>query len=230
MTESELREVLQRNGISGQVATCILEEYRLYTNSETLSDGMETWISIADQETLDLDGAAETVSSPMLPTMHSDVLDSVRTEKRYEDAGVLGQGGMGEVRQVHESKLSRHVAMKVIHHQFMEFKECIGSFYREAQVCMPNDIPILFPSMTLGYSMMERYTTRCVRSREMLLPIKSKPFMMVSRVNIWPETGVTLTQLLLQFLEVCEGMAICPLERSRSSRFKTREHNDWDFW
>ena len=66
MTESELREVLQRAGISGQVATCIIEEYRLYTNSETLSDGMETWISLADQDTLEMDGVPEVVSSPTL--------------------------------------------------------------------------------------------------------------------------------------------------------------------
>ena len=51
--------------------------------------------------------------------MHSDVLDGVRADRKYEDAGVLGQGGMGEVRRCMNPTLSRHVAMKVIHHQFM---------------------------------------------------------------------------------------------------------------
>ena len=207
MTESELREVLQRAGISGQVATCILEEYRLYTNNETLSDGMETWISLADQDTLELDAAPEMVSSPMLSTMHSDILDGVRSERTYEDAGVLGQGGMGEVRRVHESKLSRHVAMKVIHHQFMGSRSVLARFIEEAQVCAQLEHPNIIPIYDVGVLDDGKvyYTMREIKGDAFANQIKALHDGI--EANIWPETGVTLTQVLLQFLEVCEGMA-----------------------
>ncbi len=65
---------------------------------------------------------------------------------RYLDLGVLGEGGMGEVRRVRDEKLNRSVAMKIIHASVMENQGAVSRFIEEAQVCAqlqhPNIIPI----------------------------------------------------------------------------------------
>jgi tRNA A37 threonylcarbamoyladenosine modification protein TsaB len=50
------------------------------------------------------------------------------TLDRYEDLGLLGTGGMGEVRQVRDPDLGRTMAMKVIHAEMMDRPALLARF------------------------------------------------------------------------------------------------------
>jgi 23S rRNA G2069 N7-methylase RlmK/C1962 C5-methylase RlmI len=48
---------------------------------------------------------------------------------RYEDLGLLGVGGMGEVRRVRDRELNRVLAMKVVKHgKLLATASCSGQF------------------------------------------------------------------------------------------------------
>ena len=74
-------------------------------------------------------------------TIYSQTVDS-----KYEELGVLGAGGMGEVRRVRDLSLNRSVAMKVMHAVFTHEEQDKIRFVEEAQICAqlqpPNIIPI----------------------------------------------------------------------------------------
>src|SRR5439155_2790582 len=52
---------------------------------------------------------------------------------RYEVLSVLGQGGMGAVYQVRDTRLDRVVALKTIRPEHLASPEASGRFFREAQ-------------------------------------------------------------------------------------------------
>jgi Tol biopolymer transport system component/tRNA A-37 threonylcarbamoyl transferase component Bud32 len=52
----------------------------------------------------------------------------------YEVTSHIGSGGMGEVYQAHDSKLGRHVAIKVLPEQFARDPERLARFQREAKM------------------------------------------------------------------------------------------------
>ncbi|MEC8278239.1 MAG: hypothetical protein VX026_11010, partial [Myxococcota bacterium] len=95
-----------------------------------MSDELEAWISrtdlsMADAESLRLlfEQRSDHVSfmQPSLQSIQSVALVEtedanwnpvVHNNDRYEDLGMLGQGGMGQVRRVKDRRLGRVVAMK----------------------------------------------------------------------------------------------------------------------
>src|SRR5690606_33761465 len=52
----------------------------------------------------------------------------------YEITAKLGEGGMGEVYRAHDPKLKRDVAIKVLPAAFVQDKERLARFEREAQL------------------------------------------------------------------------------------------------
>src|SRR5580698_4401664 len=62
------------------------------------------------------------------------VLKSGTTLGRYEIAGAIGAGGMGEVYQAHDTKLGRDVAIKVLPEALAHDSERLSRFQREARV------------------------------------------------------------------------------------------------
>ena len=63
----------------------------------------------------------------------SDALVSGRRIGPYEITGALGAGGMGEVFRARDTKLNRHVAIKVLPAAFADDPERLARFTREAQ-------------------------------------------------------------------------------------------------
>jgi len=46
--------------------------------------------------------------------------------ERYRDLGRIGQGGMGEVRRVLDTRLGRKMAMKIMHPELLHLPELLG--------------------------------------------------------------------------------------------------------
>src|SRR5258708_17081762 len=63
----------------------------------------------------------------------------------YEILSLLGQGGMGEVYRVRDTKLKRDVASKVLPATFWRDPERMARFQREAQVLASLDHPNIGP-------------------------------------------------------------------------------------
>ena len=65
---------------------------------------------------------------------------------KYIDLGVLGEGGMGEVRRVKDPVLKRTLAMKIIRNEMLGKNQVVGRFIEEAQIGAqlqhPNIVPV----------------------------------------------------------------------------------------
>ena len=65
---------------------------------------------------------------------------------RYEDLGLLGAGGMGEVHKIKEPNLHRTLAMKILHEKLLRNRSVVERFIEEGQICAqlqhPNIVPI----------------------------------------------------------------------------------------
>ena len=73
----------------------------------------------------------------------------------YEIRSLLGIGGMGEVYRAQDSKLNRHVALKVLPEQFSLDADRLARFKREAQVLASLNSPQPASARTQGLSVNE---------------------------------------------------------------------------
>jgi len=69
---------------------------------------------------------------------------------RYEDLGLLGQGGMGEVRRVLDRQLGRTLALKVLHRRAQQQPEIAARFLEEAQATAQLQHPGIIPIYDQG--------------------------------------------------------------------------------
>ncbi|MEZ4321688.1 MAG: bifunctional serine/threonine-protein kinase/formylglycine-generating enzyme family protein [Myxococcota bacterium] len=69
---------------------------------------------------------------------------------RYEDLGVLGKGGMGEVRRVRDTVLGRTLAMKLVHESLLGNAAGLARFTEEAQATAQLQHPGIIPVHDLG--------------------------------------------------------------------------------
>ena len=98
-----------------------------------------------------------------VPPQSNDLHSTVQLSERYCDQGILGSGGMGEVRKVKDLILNRSVALKIMHKRFIDEGRSRTRFMREAQVVSqlqhPNILPIYdygsFEDGTLYFTMKE---------------------------------------------------------------------------
>jgi len=75
---------------------------------------------------------------------------SVQSAQRYEDLGLLGRGGMGEVRRILDRDLGRTLAMKVASARVMSNPGALARFIEEAQVSAQLQHPGIIPVHELG--------------------------------------------------------------------------------
>ncbi len=70
--------------------------------------------------------------------------------RRYEDLGLLGRGGMGEVRRVRDRDLGRTLAMKIASAELMSRPTSLARFIEEAQATAQLQHPGIIPVHELG--------------------------------------------------------------------------------
>ena len=76
--------------------------------------------------------------------------EGVQKIDRYKDLGLLGVGGMGEVRRVWDEDLKRKLAMKIIHPNLMSRTEIVARFLEEGQICAQLQHPNIVPAHEIG--------------------------------------------------------------------------------
>ena len=96
------------------------------------------------------------------------------TDDRYQDLGLLGTGGMGEVRAVHDGRLGRQVARKSPRANVPGATEALA---REAAVTAALEHPGIVPVYDAGHDPDGRpwYTMRLVRGRSLRAVIAETP-------------------------------------------------------
>jgi len=126
---------------------------------------------------------------------------------RYEDLGLLGVGGMGEVRRVRERDLNRTLAMKIIKPDVMSKKASLARFIEEAQVSAQLQHPSIIPVHELGRMPDGRYyfTMQEIRGREIDDAIKS---VHEASQNGWQydSHGWSLRQLITALQKACQAV------------------------
>ncbi len=100
------------------------------------------------ETTLHFDALAEDAetSSPPVP----DGLPRVPGLPRYDDLGLLGVGGMGEVRRVRDRRLGRTLALKTLHLPALNRPGLVARFLEEAQATAQLQHPGIVPIYDLG--------------------------------------------------------------------------------
>ena len=101
-------------------------------------DASETWV-LGDDDSAFWEKKNAEPSPPTLPQLG-----------RYDDLGILGKGGMGEVRQIRDKELNRKLAMKIIHPDLLKKDSAIARFIEEGQVGAQLQHPNIVPVHELG--------------------------------------------------------------------------------
>jgi len=126
---------------------------------------------------------------------------------RYEDLGLLGVGGMGEVRKVRERDLNRTLAMKIIKPDAMSKRASLARFVEEAQVSAQLQHPSIIPVHELGRLPDGRYyfTMQEIRGRELDDAIQS---VHASSKTGWryDAHGWSLRQLITALQKACQAV------------------------
>jgi eukaryotic-like serine/threonine-protein kinase len=84
------------------------------------------------------------------------VLPPDAPENRYEDRGLIGRGGQGEVRRVYDRHVGRIIAMKVMSFGRLGHRPSHLRFWHEARVTANLDHPAIVPVHDMGHLSDER--------------------------------------------------------------------------
>ncbi len=89
-------------------------------------------------------------------------------QQRFVDLGIIGVGGMGEVRRVFERSFKRVLAMKILRQEIMHNQAIVSRFIAEAQATAQLQHPGIVPVHEVGRLSDGRYyfTMREVRGRD----------------------------------------------------------------
>ena len=134
---------------------------------------------------------------------------SVQSAQRYEDLGLLGRGGMGEVRRILDRDLGRTLAMKVASARVMSNPGALARFIEEAQVSAQLQHPGIIPVHELGNLPDGRFyfTMQEVRGRTLSEVIEEVHA--ASSGDRWKAapSGWTFRRLVDAFHRACEAVA-----------------------
>ena len=127
---------------------------RLAHTSQTVADGHlhtlnvdETLATVTSlEENREDDRAVTLLTTPSVPP------DTPRIEglSRYDDLGLIGMGGMGEVRRVRDRRLGRQLALKTLHLPALNRPALVARFLEEAQATAQLQHPGIVPIHDLG--------------------------------------------------------------------------------
>ena len=128
---------------------------------------------------------------------------------RYEDLGLLGVGGMGEVRRVRDHKLRRTMAMKIIHAEMMRSPRLVSRFIDEAQVQAQLQHPNIVPIYEIARLPDGRHYFTMKQIRGLEFSSKILGVHAASPADRWrpAEDGTSFRDLVRIHQQVCETVA-----------------------
>ncbi len=127
---------------------------------------------------------------------------------RYEDLGLIGTGGMGEVRRVRDTLLERTLAMKIMHARLLDRAAARAWFLDEAQANAQLQHPNIVPVYDLGTLPDGRpwFTMKEVRGRTLAEMVQEVHAVSGDRWEAGAD-GWTFRRLISAFLSVCRAAA-----------------------
>jgi eukaryotic-like serine/threonine-protein kinase len=127
----------------------------------------------------------------------------------YEDLGLIGRGGTGEVRRVRDRRLDRVLAMKVLWPRHRRSREPLEAFLAEARTGAALDHPGTLPVHELGRFADGRlyFTMPEIKGRTLGSVITEVHDAASEEAWLAGPTGWTFRGLVKAFLRVCETMA-----------------------
>ncbi len=151
---------------------------------------------LSDDETVDMQGVGGVSSDAPL------VLPP-----RYADLGLLGRGGMGEVRAVRDRVLGHTVALKVLDPRLLQHRELVERFENEARITAGLSHPGVVSVHDLGRLPDGRpwYTMDVVGGRTLAEVVRDLHG--AAEPSAWPASGWTLRRVVHAFSRACEAVA-----------------------
>ena len=130
---------------------------------------------------------------------------------RYEDLGLLGAGGMGQVRRVYDRDLNRIVAMKIINARSHERSSRRAQFLQEAQTTARLQHPNIPPVHDLGFLPDGRlyFTMREIKGRSLASVIQRFHCEKAAadQLSLAPRSEWDLRRLLAYLVQVCDAVS-----------------------
>jgi serine/threonine protein kinase len=135
-------------------------------------------------------------------------LEALGQTGRYEDLGLLGVGGMGEVRRVRDPELNRTVALKLLRPGLKSSLASMTRFIQEAQIAAQLQHPGIVPVHELGVLEDGQlyFTMREIRGRGFDDVIREVHGASYDRFEPGP-SGWTFHRLISAFHQVCTAVA-----------------------
>ena len=131
---------------------------------------------------------------------------SSENEGRYQDMGLIGYGGMGEVRRIRDRDLNRVMAMKIIRPKLLKKPLAISRFVEEAQATAQLQHPGVVPVHEMGRLSDGRIYFTMQEIRGMTYGSVIHKLHDCSTYQDWGVTpdGWTLRKIMEAFRQVCE--------------------------
>lgn len=154
-----------------------------------------------------IEGQATQISSlPASPAQLEETNDIL--VDRYENKGLLGSGGMGQVLQVYDRKLQRHLALKIINSNLVTYPIILNLFLKEAQTTAILQHPGILPVHDFGqlpdgryYFTMKKLEGTTLKDIIRLLHKPRTPIALHELKGDW-----SMQRLLQVFARVCETL------------------------
>jgi len=178
-----------------------------YVNGKKIAGAMHLWpnqkirIAASTIEVRRIKSAREN-TSPWIEDLHRHLQPETLKDKKYDIAGVSGQGGMGLILDATEATIQRKVAMKVMRQEGSH--ENLGRFIEEARITGMLEHPNIVPVHELGVDENDQvfYTMKFVKGMTLREVLEQLRLRNPDIVALYP-----LRRLLLIFLRVCDAVA-----------------------
>ena len=203
--EAQIHELLNQATLTSQLSEK-MDLNRQTIDLEDITDDPEPTSTISLDSGVFLEKEDQTGSEP---TEAIVPLESELMAGRYRDLGLLGKGGMGEVRRVRDTLLHRTLAMKIMHSRMMSKPRYVSRFVEEAQIEAQLQHPNIVPVHDIGTLEDGRqyFTMKQIRGTE--FSEKIREIHEASTKDRWrsSEDGTTFRDLIRIHQTVCETVA-----------------------
>jgi CRP-like cAMP-binding protein len=153
------------------------------------------------QRTAETGATVAAAGVPAAPAADDHGLPQLQLPGRYRDTGLIGRGGMGAVRGVHDESLGRDVAAKMLDPSLAGHPARLQGFVEEARITAQLDHPNIVPVHELGSDAQGNiyFTMKRVHGRTLheLLGDPSLPLGSSERLSVGLEV----------FLKACDAVA-----------------------